>query len=213
VSEAVYKARKAAAAAGPSVYGPAETGAAPQLNFSDLGESPVLGQSFAGLDENCFGVIPSDQALAASPTYVVQVINSCITVLNKVSGATQTGFPKTLNAFFNAPSAFLGDPRALYDQKFGRFVVMAEDFNTGLMHMNISQTNNPLGAWWSYTLSMPTAVAGDFPDFPTMGVDHDIIYLGATLFHSNNTFTSVVSFLPRGKMYVGQAIGSFTFGF
>jgi len=46
-----------------------------------------------------------------------------------------------------------------------------------------------------------------------MGVDDDIIYLGATLFHSNNTFTSVVSFLPRSKMYAGQAIGSFSYGF
>jgi hypothetical protein len=220
VSEAVYRARKAAAAAAAPMYG-GEVGGPPAAAPLDstqfpIGiETPAATKSFAGLNENCGGVIPSDQALAASPTYVVQVINSCITVLNKTGGATQLGFPKSLLAFFTlAPrTAFLGDPRALYDQKFNRFVVLAEDFNSGLMYVNISQTINPLGGWWQYVLSIPTAVSTDFPDFPTLSVGRDILYLGATLFHLNNTFTSAVGFYPRAKMYAGQAIGTFNFGF
>jgi hypothetical protein len=219
VSEAVYRARKAAAAATTPMFG-GEVGGAPAaapLDFTgSIGiETPGASKSFAGLDETCAGVIPSDHALAVSPTFVVQIINSCITVLNKTTGATQLGFPKGLRAFFTlAPAtAFLGDPRALYDQKFNRFVLLAEDFNTGLMYVNISKTNSPLGAWWQYVLSIPTAVATDFPDFPTLSVDRNILYLGATVFHPNNTFTSVMGFYPRAKMYAGQAIGAFTFGF
>ena len=213
VSEAQYKSRKAAAAT-PIFDGGGAVGLAPSFSVPDLGsiepDTPGVIKSFAGLDETCAHVIPSDQALAVGPTtpFVVQVINSCITVMQM--GVIQSGFPKTLNAFFkNAPaSAFLGDPRAVYDARFSRFVVLADDFNTGIIYVAISQSSTPLGAWWLYSFTVPGSVSGDFPDFPTLGVDHDIVYIGSTLFHANNTFTSVVMFLPRGKMYAGQALGT-----
>lgn len=140
-----YAARKAAAAK--NFRGPGgPTGAPPSKPLADLQspgqETPSANLAFIAQSEGAG--TPSDMALAVSPSYVVQVVNSSIAVYTK-KGALVAGFPKALSTFFPGSSGDLGDPRAFFDWRNARFVVLADDFTNGVIRLAASATSNPTG--------------------------------------------------------------------
>lgn len=167
-----------------------------------------------GLNElNSGGWQPSDMGLAVGTTYVIQTVNTEITVASK-TGVTQAGFPKTLNAFLGRPaSAFTFDPRALYDWSGNRYIVVVNeaDFatSTGYINIAISQTSNPTGAWWIWRIQM--GAAGTCPDFPTLGHDKTGVYIAANKFTcSPSGFGGYISpevwLLPKSSLYSGAGL-------
>ena len=74
-----------------------------------------------------------------------------------------------------------GDPRVLFDQYSGRWIVLVTDFNDGAnIYLAVSLTSDPTGSW--VKTSFKTAQgsdAGCWPDYPTLGVDADGIYTTA----------------------------------
>lgn len=212
ITEEEYEARKAEAAKGLGLAPGGATGPAPAgLGRETPGASPVfLGQG------NASGVAPSDMAVAVSPQFVVQVVNSSIAVYNK-SGVLQTGFPKSLSSFFPSNSGDMGDPRAFYDWNRGRFVILADDFTAGAIHLAASATNSPLGAWHQYTFnvwgSTNCRVAGKgCPDFPQLGYDDTTIYIGVNFFPGSGGISDYMLLLPKSKIYAGAGFG-FNFWF
>jgi hypothetical protein len=175
--------------------------------------TPGAIKSFAGIPFT--GLNPPDMGLAVGTQYVLQTVNSSVTVLNKTSGAVATGFPKTLQAFLGRPAgAFLFDPRALYDWVKNRWIVVVDEleFGTGgrgFLNIAVSRTNNPTGLWAVYRIQM--GGAGSCPDYPTLGQDRDIIYISANRFGCNSDGftgpyqTSEVWLLPKKEMYAAAA--------
>ena len=153
-------------------------------------------------------------ALAVSPGYVVQLVNSSIAVYNK-SGVLQTGWPKALSTFFPGTSGDLGDVRAFYDWNGGRFVVVADDFTAGVIHLASSVTNSPLGSWNQYSVN-PWGAANcrvgnsSCPDFPQLGYDDTTIYIGVNFFPSSGGVSDWMLLLPKQKIYSGL---SFSYNF
>jgi hypothetical protein len=139
-------------------------------------DTPALQTNFDGINVNCSGLIPSDMALAANGSWVVQTVNDCFAVYNK-SGALQAGFPKDLNSLFGVPAnnfntgQFVTDPRGFYDAVAARFVIVAlwEDLpnSRGLLEVATSKTSDPRGLWNIY--SREVSSPGNCPDFPTVG--------------------------------------------
>lgn len=180
-------------------------------------DTPAASKTFLppnAIDESCSGFIPSDGALAANPTYVVEVENACITVLNPNTGVPFTGFPKALGSFMGT-SSFTGDPRALYDPNNNRFIVAAEDFNSNTYALAVSQTGNPTGLWNHYFFNMggPCNNGGDFPMVgQTMQEDGDqkgAIYIGWNVFDCNGNFlTNFIFAVSKSKAYAGQSLGN-----
>ena len=206
VSDSVYQGRKQAAYLAsllrPAVNAGQAPAQAPTVDSAGL-FTPGAFTAFQGQVES--GLTPSDMGLAASNNYVVQAVNATIAVYDK-TGVLQTGFPKSLNTFFGLPSsAFTFDPRALYDWVNTRFIVIADENNSstgqGYIHIAVSATINPKGAWHTYTL--PVGAAGDFPDFPTLGQDRSAIYIGFTNFLGAGGISNYVLYLPKTPMYAG----------
>jgi hypothetical protein len=204
MSEEEYKAAKAEAARGLGLAPGGAKGAAPA---SPIGrETPFASPVFAG-QGNASGVAPADMAVAVSPLYVVQVVNESIAVYNK-SGVIQAGFPKALSTFFTNNTGDIGDPRAFYDWNAGHFVVLADDFTAGVIHVASSVTNNPLGAWRQYAFN-PWGAAdcrasgSACPDFPQLGYDDTTIYIGINFFNASGAVSDWVLLLPKAKIYSG----------
>jgi len=208
ISAEEYKARKAEAAKGLSFAPGGQTGAAPA---SENGrETPGASRAFRGQSQQ--GTIaPADMAVAVSANYVVQLVNSSIAVYNK-SGVIQPGFPKPLSTFFSNNTGDIGDVRAFYDWSYQRFVVLADDFTAGVIHVAASATSNPLGAWYQYTFA-PWGAADcrtntPCPDFPQLGYDTSTIYIGVNFFANATTFSSDwMLLLPKAKIYAGAPFG------
>ncbi len=206
ISEEEYEARKAEAAkGGPALAPGATTGPAPAklLGLETPGATPV----FTG-QGNASGVAPADMALAVSGQYVVQLVNESIAVYNK-SGVLQSGFPKTLASFFAPDSGDIGDVRAFYDWNKGHFVVLADDFTRGVIHLASSVTNSPLGTWRQYTFA-PWGAAdcrasgSSCPDFPQLGYDDTTIYIGINFFPGSGGISDWMLLLPKTKIYSGS---------
>jgi hypothetical protein len=166
----------------------------------------------------CNGFIPSDMAVTASSGFLVQVTNSCITVLNVSSGVAFSGFPKSLDAFFGVPGTNLvGDPRALYDPAPGRFIVVAEDFTTNIVYIATSRTSNPTGLWFvtSFFMNFACKGGGDFPMIgQTLQENGDAagaLYVSWDEFCPNGSVTNDVLAIPKTHMYNGTVTGAFLF--
>jgi hypothetical protein len=213
MSEEEYQAAKLAAAKGLGLAPGGATGAAPAntIGRETPGASPVfLGQG------NASGVAPSDMALAVSGSFVVQVVNESIAVYNK-SGVLQTGFPKPLATFFPGNTGDIGDPRAFYDWNKNRFVILADDFSGGVIHLAASTTSSPLGAWNFYAINVwgtnnCRAAGSGCPDFPQLGYDDTTIYIGVNFFPGSGGISDYMLLLPKSKVYAGAGFG-FNFWF
>ncbi len=144
---------------------------------------------------------PPDTHGAIGPNHFVEVVNTIFSIYNKVDGTliSQT----SLGSFLPGSS---GDPRILFDQHSNRWVVMVTDFSTKLF-VAVSATNDPTGSWTKTNFVASQGFdAGTFPDYPTLGVDKDGIYIAA--FMAGNTMTVFV--IDKAPLVSGTGLGAIT---
>ncbi len=121
-----------------------------------------------GLQSN-FGS-PHDPSGDIGQNYYIQGINSTrIGVFDKEGNIVTAFNASTLWASLGAGS--LGDPIILYDQQAKRWMISEFTGPTDFL-IAISETEDPLGSYYTYRLSAP-----NFPDYPKYGIwtDHYVI--------------------------------------
>jgi hypothetical protein len=146
-----------------------------------------------------FVVEPPDQGLCAGNGFVIEMVNLNLKVfngdLNAVSGAAN------LETFFGEGLAFgasggdvtiQGDPRCYFDANTQRWflsnLVLDLSINEAWFDLAVSTTSNPLGEYNIYTLiNTDNGNPGCpcFGDQPTMGANHDAIFITTKEFSSN----------------------------
>lgn len=190
---------------------------------SDEGESggPSLAASFIGQQSSATtcsyfgpGCNPPDMAIAASPEFVFQGVNTQWEVLD-TSGHVQAGWPVSAQNFFGAPfetnadgtpcdvahksQPFLSDPRALYDPIDKRFwaamIQIAHVPQLGVAPdcpfksvywLAVSQTSDPRGRWNVYEFN--TSLDGAFfNDFTQIGLNGQAVYVSLNMFNFDPT--------------------------
>ena len=184
------------------------------------------------------GCNPPDMALAASPRFVLQGVNTQFEVLD-TSGEVQPGWPVSAQSFFGVPNVtnadgtpcdvahksqpFLSDPRALYDARDHRFWAAVLQVQNGLgvvpdcpfksvYFVAVSQTSNPRGDWNVYEFNM-SLQAGFAADFTQIGLNSQGVYFSGNMFqvdaNGNVTgFYAEVFEANKAKMESGK--GGFT---
>ncbi|MFQ5429259.1 MAG: hypothetical protein ACE5E1_03015, partial [Phycisphaerae bacterium] len=136
---------------------------------------PTLALDFEGVDRddlNQFSA-PPDTCGAVGPNHFVEVVNTVWAVYNKSGTLVMWS---SLSSFLPGSS---GDPRVLYDQHSGRWVVIVSDFSSRI-YLAVSTTNDPTGSWFKTNVVVSTGSdSGCFPDYPTLGVDQNGIYVSS----------------------------------
>ena len=138
---------------------------------------------FQGLADN-FTAIPPDTQGAVGPNHVVTILNTQVTIQSR-SGAVQTGFPITLNAFWGPLGNFNDtfDPRIFYDTAAGRWIacsaVNGETSSSALL-LAASQTGDPTGKWNYYRINI--GAANQWGDFPVLGFNANWVVVSMNLF-------------------------------
>jgi len=160
--------------------------------------------SFDGVG-NVNGVLPPDTDGDVGPNHYFQMINLSFAIWdkqgNKLYGPVDNS---TLWAGFVGPWAGTndGDPVVLYDEMADRW--MASQFaihtsnGTYWELIAISQTGDPLGAYYRYAFEFPA-----FNDYPHLGVWPDAYYATFNMFESGNNRAGVAAF-EREKMLEGD---------
>lgn len=160
---------------------------------------------------------PPDPQIAAGPNHIVEVVNSTISVFDKNSGnllyqaTAQQWFAGTQPA---PPSAFIYDPKVIYDPVAARFVILflcTNSVDRSAFLVSASQTSSAMGSWWNYCLdaaangSTPEAI---WPDYPGLACDFDeAVYISANMWGFDGYFEyAKVRIVPKSRLYGGQSL-------
>jgi len=140
-------------------------------------------KSFQGLSESIF--FPADPVIAAGPNQIVAVTNSTIGIYSKTGKKLGSiAFSTWFKDIAEVKQASLFDPKVLYDQYTGHFVLLIDSVRdkdkTAYYLLSVSKTSDPTGEWviWalSQTLNGRRKVSA-WSDFPGLGIDETAIYM------------------------------------
>jgi hypothetical protein len=114
---------------------------------------------------------PFDPCGAAGPNDYVQITNGTIfKVYNKVSGAVT--LTAALSSLWTPNTPDDGDPIILYDKSADRWFLSQFGSSGNKIYIAISVTNDPAGAYYTYTFTSP-----EFPDYLKFSCWQDGYYM------------------------------------
>lgn len=166
----------------------------------------TVGTSFLGGQLSESGFVPPDTQMSVGPTQILMCINGRIKVFDKAGnlGALNT---TTDNFFASVRSAGTSDPQVRYDRLTQRwFVVMIDVANTNNRIMVAVSSGPTITGAASFTFyffnqasppsapGFPAAVASQFADYPSCGVDANAIYVACNMF---SPFSGVDAYVIR----------------
>jgi len=165
----------------------------------------VIGMTDNGLICGYFGTgcQPPDMAVAASPNWTVQFVNTSIAIFDR-HGVMVLGFPIDAPTFFGIPNPgsctpfgvpFTTDPRAFYDPNDQRFFLVIGAHNgvadacpfSSNFYVAVSQTSDPTGTWNVYSFNADPMGIGAFGDFTQLGFDATTVYIGMNFFPATSS--------------------------
>ncbi|MEP7177657.1 MAG: hypothetical protein ABI775_01070 [Pseudonocardiales bacterium] len=177
------------------------------------------------------GCNPPDMAIAASPQWVLQGVNSSFEVLD-TRGHVQTGWPRNSQTFFGVPNEpnncdpasgnqpFMSDPRAFYDPAHKRFWAASLQVEGAIgvavncplltvYYLAVSQTSDPRGVWNVYEFDM-SAGTTNVADFTQFGFNGDAVYFSANMFTQDGTAYAYAELFEANKRMMENGSGAFT---
>ncbi len=212
---------------------------------SSAASTPSAAASFIGQQSSAktcsyfgTGCNPPDMAIAASPQFVLQGVNTQFEVLDP-SGNVQPGWPVSAQRFFGIPNVtnadgtpcdtahksqpFTSDPRAFYDAADGHFWAAILQVQNALgvvpdcpfksvYYIAVSQTANPSGSWnvYEFDMSMGPQAGGELfaADYTQLGINSQAIYFSGNMFGSKGHFYAEV--FEANKSQMEQGLANFT---
>ncbi len=183
--------------------------------------APGLVTGFEGVDNggqpDGFLHRPPDPIMAAGPNHVVTVVNSTLDIYDK------TGTPlmeTSLASWFSSltPPGGPFDPKIVYDAQTGHWllIALASDFSSQAVYLlSVSQTNDPTGPWWNYSISSVSALGGSaWGDYEDIGFDGNptgSVYISSNQFSfAGGVFTTAqVLAISKTELYAGASLTVF----
>jgi hypothetical protein len=153
-----------------------------------LPDAPAPCLNYQGLNdtETGVGLTPPDVNGSVGPANVLVSINNGIKIQNLANGANQ--YTGSLATFFAPLSpVFPFDPKTLYDPYQNRWIVTCPDGTNptqSRLLLAVSQTSNPLGAWFFYAIDVDPVNTAWF-DYPSIGFNRNWIVITGNMFGSS----------------------------
>jgi hypothetical protein len=168
---------------------------------------------------NATGWIPPDCTMATGPRHVALSVNSALAIYNKTGGPVV--LQRTLTAWFSnvIQGATIFDPKLLFDQHAGRWVLLAVAVSSNPKRsaylLSVSATSDPLGPWRNYSLNAMvdgSKATNNWADYPSLGVDSHALYITSNQFVFNGNFAySKIRVVPKNGPYTGGVANFFDF--
>ena len=161
--------------------------------------------------------IPPDPIGAVGTNHLVSIVNASIEWHTKdgvqensqglgldVNGTAAGSFFASL-----APVNALFDPKVIYDQYAGRFIVVAlerqdvtngDPADTSRILLAVSDDSDPNGAWFFHAINSKINIGGQerWADYPGISVDEEVVYVTNNMF----TFSSGGSAFGRSLLWI-----------
>ena len=167
---------------------------------------PSTSVNFEGIS-NVWGVYPPDTNGAAGTNHFVQTVNLGYAIWNKNGTiARAVSNTNTLWSGFGGPceTTNSGDPVVLHDQIANRWVISQFSLPSSGNYQcfAISQTSDPLGAYFRYAYLWSSSLMNDYPH---LGVWPDGYYMSVNEFLNRASFAGAgAGVFERDKMLIGD---------
>ncbi len=180
--------------------------------WSGMASMPAILQQWEGVT-NRNGVAPPDTEGDVGPNHYVQWVNLSLAIWNK-SGSLLFG-PVDGNTLWASMGGACynnndGDPIVLYDRLADRWLI-SQFAVPGPYYeaIAISQTPDPLGAWYLYCFKISDTKMNDYPHF---GVWPDGYYMTINQFANASSWAGAgVVVFDRAKMLAGDPTAGFQY--
>jgi hypothetical protein len=150
--------------------------------------------------ENGFSAIPPDPQGAVGLSRLVGVVNAMMEVRQKDGSLVyQVGFQTFFSSFPEASDfgTFLSDPKVIYDEHRGRFLVVVLQWGYSpqisriFVAVSKGETPDTIDDWYNYYINSIITVSGNtaWVDYPGLEVDEEAVYITCDIFRfsdSNN---------------------------
>lgn len=162
------------------------------------------------------GWLPPDCTMAAGPSNILVAVNGNVSVFARTGGAAQV--TRRLDAWFSnvVTNAKVFDPKALYDQHAGRWVLLAVAMpNDTSVHesyflLSVSKTADPLKGWFNYKIDAAkdgSTATTNWADYPSLGLDNQAFYLTANMFKFGGNYQyAKLRIIAKAQAYAGSAL-------
>jgi hypothetical protein len=186
--------------------------------------APVISTGFDGMDfGDTPGFVPPDTHAATGPNHIVETVNTTIAIFDRTTGATASGYPKNLSAFFSSVGATidLSDPVVAYDELAQRFFIGVIDFgsigNTSHLLYAVSNTSDPTAGFTKmYSIDVTETGFSGCPgqtvtaDFTRVGWNADAHVFTFNMFNVAGTCFDHVSIITIDKSTIDTGTLGFT---
>ncbi len=179
----------------------------------DANDSSVVFRRFDGLDDPG-NYIPPDTYLAAGPEHLILVDNNRIRISDKEGNTIQT---ISADAWYGTvlPGANAFDPKVLYDQFDGRWVIVYLHVNDASSEayflFSVSDDSDPLGTWFNWAIPSHlngNTPAGSWADYEGLGYDDKAIYLTSNQWTFAGSFQGAkVRIIDKSNIYIDSNPG------
>ncbi len=214
----------------------------PKAGPGPMGAPPLSAPAVEGFNfttnatYNLTYFIPPDPICAAGPLHVIDIGNALIEWRPKAGMTDTPQFIDDLRGFFSAlpapapnpgPGTTLGtfcfDPKVIYDQYAGRFIVIAlERWDTNLGNISnesrilvaVSKDSDPNNGFWFHAIDSKVNIGGldRWADYPGLAVDDKAIYITNNMFSWPGAYGGCrLWIIPKTGAYTGPN-NALTFG-
>ena len=183
----------------------------PEAGVVPLAPPTIIGPNFEGNAQ--LSAFPPDTHGAVGTKQYVEVTNQNVSIYNKTTGVRTNGCSGSvckgvsLSSFFGYTTQGLFDPRVVHDRLWKRWVVTADAFAESstkqLFFFAISSTEDATSPYFIYAINV-TLTAGDFWDYPQVGLDQDAVIFTANIFSSTGAYKGADMFtVAKALLYNG----------
>jgi PKD repeat protein len=155
------------------------------MGVRQIPQNKAILQNWAGVSSSAY---PPDPTGAVGPNHYIQAVNATtVKIFSKTGTALKTFALGTL--FDNTND---GDPIVMYDKFADRWFLSQFGQTGNKIYIAVSQTNDPLGSYYTWTYSSP-----QFPDYLKFSIWQDGYYM------TSNQGTDKVYVFERSVMLTG----------
>lgn len=187
------------------------TGGTLLLGLASPGWAQTIVQNFAGVNLNetialGTGAAPPDTMGAIGPSNFVEFVNGAYAVYNRTGARstliTDTAFWIGAGISPTVTNADLSDPRIVFDAGSQRWFATQVNLTSTGNQVLVARTNGTDPSPGNWKAVNFTQVAGQFADYPTLGVDSRGVFIGSNNFNATGTaFTGVsLTSIPKADL-------------
>ena len=165
-----------------------------QADAFDFDDNPVVNNNFLFIPPDPYCAVGPEHVMNTGNVYVEWRIKNPLVAAAQVQQSLETLFAGTPGMIPSVIPTNMFDPKCIYDQHAGRFVVIVLQRTSGTTTSRIliavSKTPDPNAGWWRHAINSTLVINGvsRWADYPGLAVDDEAVYITTNMFSNAGAF-------------------------